>query len=85
VAAGGIVDQVGTDTDTGTDYRVLGRVDGPLRYVLIRAATADDPSTVSIVIRGSGLAACSWFLVASLIKGRGQRRYDSEHWNAADR
>jgi hypothetical protein len=45
-------------------------------YVLVRAVTADEPSTVSVVIRAIGLAACSFWLVESFITGRRRRRHD---------
>jgi hypothetical protein len=41
-------------------------------YVLARAVTADEPSTVSIVIRAIGLVACLFSLAESFIKGRRQ-------------
>ena len=41
-------------------------------YVLARAVTADGPSTVSIVIRAIGLAACSFWLAESFVQGRRQ-------------
>ena len=70
---------------THTGYRVFAAVLTVLfAYVLFRAATADDPSIVSIVIRATGLAVCSWSLGASLITGREQRRDDAAHKDAAD-
>ena len=54
-------------------------------YVLARAVAADEPSTVSVVIRAIGLAACLFWLVESLIKGRTQHRHDPVHRDVAGR
>lgn len=70
VAGWEIVDHVSTTTRYRLSCAVLTVL---FAYVLVRAATADDPSTVSVVIRAVGLAVCSWSLVASLTRGRERR------------
>jgi hypothetical protein len=62
-------DEIGTDPG----YRVLlVLLTVAFAYVLARAVTADEPSTVSIVIRAIGLVACLIWLAKSFIKGRRQ-------------
>ena len=80
-AGRGIIDRVGTHPG----HRVFAAVLTVLfAYVLFRAVTAPDPSTVSIVIRATGLAVCSWSLGASLLTGRERRRRDAARRDAAD-
>ena len=56
---------------TGPGYRVLlVLLMVASAYVLAPAVTADEPSTVSIVIRAVGLVVCSFSLAESFIKGR---------------
>ena len=63
--------RIGDVVGTGPGYRVLlVLLMVASAYVLARAVTADEPSTVSIVIRAIGLVACSFSLAESFIKGR---------------
>ena len=65
--------RIGDEVGTGPGYRVLLiLLTVAFAYVLARAVTADEPSTVSIVIRAIGFAACSFWLAQSFIKGRRQ-------------
>jgi hypothetical protein len=63
--------RIGDAAGTGLGYRVLWvLLTLAFAYVLARAVTADEPSTVSIVIRAIGLVACLFWLAQSFIKGR---------------
>jgi hypothetical protein len=63
--------RMGDEIGTGPGYRVLlVLLTVAFAYVLARAVTSDEPSTLSIVIRAIGLAACLFWLAESFIKGR---------------
>ncbi len=65
--------RIGDEVGTGPGYRVLLiLLTVAFVYVLTRAVTADEPSTVSIVIRAIGLVACLFSLAECFIKGRRQ-------------
>jgi hypothetical protein len=76
--------RIRNEVGTGPWYRVcLVLLTVALAYVLARAVTADEPSTVSIVIRAIGLAVCSSWLVESFTKGRRRHRHDPVRRDAA--
>jgi len=78
--------RISEEAGTGPGSRALSVVlTVAFACVLAHAVAADEPSTVSIVIRAVGLAACSFWLAESFMQGRRRRRHDSVHRDVASR
>lgn len=65
--------RIGDEVGTGPGYCLLSVLLAVASaYVLARAVTTDEPSTVGIVIPASGPLGCSFWFAGSFSKGRRQ-------------